>query len=612
MTYSVAGATTPKYKTWTNVTTTWGAAANLPAYANAQQSIIKASPTRNEMTAGVVNNAGVLHVFRWNGTSWSDEWSATVGTDALARFDITYEEVSGKAVVFYSHNTSTNQLAYRKYNGTSWTAEATYNTTQADVLSYVRVETRPGTNEIGLVWVDVFYNEVAAYYDGTNNVFAAQPSAALTDTANATGINTQPNIRSFDLAFEQVSRKLLICWGVGGVPDLSCISRTAGVSGVWGTKTVYTGFFEEPTDMQLKAEPGTNYIAYANLTDVGSDADAGVWDGTTWGSITNFDTTVNAALPGSKGVAVEWVQSGGQSRAVVTYDDSAAAGVDWLYFNKNTTTWSAIQTDYTGGAAISGTDDAEENLYRNPSDASQLTFLIVDSNSDLFTRKLDFDGTNLTWSATNVSGNAHDTGIAALSSWAAAFAYNRFIPGTLSVDIVDASNATVVAPSLAMSSSPSSEACQTSTGTLGTSTQKIRVTNGTTTPGWSLSIAATAGATGNWSGGIPAYDFNDSAGSPAGCGDGADADSLAGQLSVNPSVGTVTPQAACSATGITKGTSSAFNQAVVDNITLLTASASTGTGCYWDFTGVSLSQKIPLLQAAGSYSIPMTITVVAN
>ena len=240
--------------------------------------------------------------------------------------------------------------------------------------------------------------------------------------------------------------------------------------------------------------------------------------------------------------------------------------------------------------------------------------MTVDSQNDLLTKKISFDGTNLTWSSTELGGVAAEVTIPTKVGWSASFAYNAYVPpvGSLSVDVVDASGVTVASPSLSMSTLAATGSCQTSSGTLGVSAQKIRVTNTTLTPGWSLSIAATAGATSNWSSGGATYDFNDSSGSPAGCSDGADADSIAGQLSTDPSAGTIAAQAGCTTTGLTKGSASAFSQSVTDNVSLLNASASTGTDCYWDFTGITLSQKIPELQASGAYSLPMTITVVAN
>lgn len=182
--------------------------------------------------------------------------------------------------------------------------------------------------------------------------------------------------------------------------------------------------------------------------------------------------------------------------------------------------------------------------------------------------------------------------------------------GTLSVDIVDGGGSSVSSPSVAFSALSSSSSCQSGTGTLGVSSQKIRVNNSTAAPAWSVSMAATSGATSNWSSGTDSYDFNDPGSS--GCTDSGDADSLAGQLSTDPSVATNTPQGGCSTTGVTLGSASAYNQGTTDNITLISASGSAETNCYWDITGIDLLQKIPSFQATGTYSLQFTITVVAQ
>jgi hypothetical protein len=276
--------------------------------------------------------------------------------------------------------------------------------------------------------------------------------------------------------------------------------------------------------------------------------------------------------------------------------------------------WSAVQADYTGAPAPGATNVAGEiYMATNPFNIAEATYITVDGQGNLLTKKVSFDGTNLTWSSTEPGGVALETN-APKVGWSVGFAYNAYIPspGSLSVDIVDASGATVASPSVSMSSIAASGTCQTATGTLGTATQQIRVSNTTPAPGWSMSIAATAGPTANWSSGTATYDFNDGSGSPPGCGDGADADSIAGQLTPNLSGGTITPQSGCTTTGLSKGSPNAFNQGVTDNVTLLSASTSAAINCHWDFTSLLVTQTVPDLQPTGAYSLPMTITVVAN
>jgi hypothetical protein len=185
-------------------------------------------------------------------------------------------------------------------------------------------------------------------------------------------------------------------------------------------------------------------------------------------------------------------------------------------------------------------------------------------------------------------------------------------PGTLGADIVDSSGCSVSNPSVAMNANSLGFDCGTATGTLGASSQKVRITNTTGDPGWSLTIAATSGENTLWDSGSNDYDFNDSSGSPPGCSDGLDADSgEAGQLSLDPSGGTITPKSGCSASGLSLGSSASFAQGVLNSITLATASGENAT-CFWDLTGIGLSQKVPAEQPSGTYTLNMTVTVTAQ
>lgn len=185
-------------------------------------------------------------------------------------------------------------------------------------------------------------------------------------------------------------------------------------------------------------------------------------------------------------------------------------------------------------------------------------------------------------------------------------------PGVLGVDIIDGNGCSVASPNVSLSSSSTAFDCTTSVGTLGTSGQKVRLTNTTGDPGWTLAIAPTAGPTASWSNGSVNYDFNDGGGSPAGCADGADADAgLAGRLSIDPSLAAITPKSGCSSTGLALGGGASFLESALNSITLASASGENAT-CYWDITGVGLSQTIPPEQSTGTYTLDLTITVTAN
>lgn len=175
--------------------------------------------------------------------------------------------------------------------------------------------------------------------------------------------------------------------------------------------------------------------------------------------------------------------------------------------------------------------------------------------------------------------------------------------GTLSTDILDASQVTVSSPGISLSSLNVSSACQTTTGTYGSGSQRIYVDNpGASATGWVLSMAATSGNTATWTTGSQTYDFNDPTGS--GCTNG--------QLTINPSAGTTNAQSPSTTTGVTLGSSAAFNQGTTDAIELVNAGASSDDIWRGYFTGIGVSQKVPATKPAGTYTISLTQTVVAQ
>lgn len=171
--------------------------------------------------------------------------------------------------------------------------------------------------------------------------------------------------------------------------------------------------------------------------------------------------------------------------------------------------------------------------------------------------------------------------------------------GTLAVDIVNSGGASVANPSVAFSSFAFSYEGGTSSATLGTSDQKVRVSNPRNTSAWSLTLAAnSAGAT--WSdGGTNSYDYKGT--------------SETGQMTVNPSVGTVTAINAgsstrCDTTAITKGGETAFSSSQT-SVTLMSAGSGAKNNCRFDLTGVGISQAIPPAQPGGTYSLSMVLSV---
>lgn len=181
--------------------------------------------------------------------------------------------------------------------------------------------------------------------------------------------------------------------------------------------------------------------------------------------------------------------------------------------------------------------------------------------------------------------------------------------GSLSVDIVDAGGTTVASPAISMGAETFSFSTQDATGQFGTSAERIRAYNPTTTATWTVNLAASS-PTDTWTGGAGDYDFNDAGGYTD---DGAttDADAYGGQMTVNPSTGSITGVSGCATTNVSLGASDSFVQTSMNSIDIMSAAAGAATSCRWDFIGAAdnITQKLPASQAAGSYSITMVLSI---
>jgi len=193
--------------------------------------------------------------------------------------------------------------------------------------------------------------------------------------------------------------------------------------------------------------------------------------------------------------------------------------------------------------------------------------------------------------------------------------FNQTInPGSLVVDIVNGSYVSVGSPSVSLEAQAFSFACGASTGTFGTATEQLYVSNPDAADGgWTLSIGASAPSVTWTSAGTP-FDFNDA--STAGCSDGAgDDDSYAGQMTIDASGGTLAKGSCstCDTDNLSLGSSGAFVEGTTNSITLITAAASSDDIGDWTLQGVDLSQTIPGEQpAASDYSISLTLSVAAS
>ena len=229
--------------------------------------------------------------------------------------------------------------------------------------------------------------------------------------------------------------------------------------------------------------------------------------------------------------------------------------------------------------------------------AADEVLLIIDSDNDFTSGATVVSATSLTDSVAEFEGVTIDDGD--YVSFAIAL-------GELTVDVVDSSDASVSQPEFTMTALDfDTESLETS-GVFGTSNLAIYVENKTDDAEWTLSLSADADSL--WEGESYSFDFNDS----SGVSDGLDADTVGGQMTIDPSAATITASSGCTSNTITLGTESSFSEGSVDSITIATASDTTGVDCSWKITGIEMEQAIPAGQYADEYAIDLVVTVTAS
>ena len=182
--------------------------------------------------------------------------------------------------------------------------------------------------------------------------------------------------------------------------------------------------------------------------------------------------------------------------------------------------------------------------------------------------------------------------------------------GSLDIRFADTADATLTNPTTVFSAAMTGKTASTTTAKLSNnSSQQLEVANSLSTTGWSVSLAATGGPTAKWTqtGGAANYAFNST-----------NADQ--GQLSVDLSSSAFTASGstplgqACTTAGLSYGAGGAFVAGTASSsaITLATASSSSGLTCLFKLQNISLKQTIPAYQKPGTYTLPVTVTVVAQ
>jgi len=313
-------------------------------------------------------------------------WS-TAPTTAQDRFDIAYEQVSGKAILAYHREggSGTQDIAYKTYSGATWSAEQYIDDPGSAVTHYVysviKLASKRGSNQVGLVGGDLTNTHVNAWvWDGSTwgNFVAITTSAGPVTTDNA------------DIAWESSSGRLLAVAATNGVNIVSKEFTNA-----WGSAVTFqcisSGATMQYTRLKANPLPTADDMIVA-VVDSSYALNTCYWTGSSWANRNTQDISIDQYLyrafdfaweaTGSKGLLV-WSTTAGQ----ITYRTFTAPD-----------TWGSITN-----VAMGATDHTWIQVRTNPSLQAGATKILgaASENTAQSLGGIRWDGTALTVMGTN-------------------------------------------------------------------------------------------------------------------------------------------------------------------------------------------------------------------
>lgn len=409
---SVNTPTIPKYRTYDSTANTFSAQTNTLTGNTPRSFVLRTSPTKGEAIAAYVFTTGgssTLQVMCFDGSTWINEWTASVGTATPTRkFDIAYETNSGDVMVLYSRGTiNTNELAYRTKPGTTgcgtanWAATTNLDpaTTFGAVL-WVKMawDRRPTSNLITAIWADANSDLSTMVWSGT--AWGNEPPAVTENDLEVA--SSSQDVEDFDVEYESLSGDVMLVWGrqttrnnINGVRYRVCTGGTSNCT--WGLVSAPPTFTDDATNLDISAnpDPNSNEIVFAAIGNQQSDLQVGYWCGTGWNNVGGANKDISSQIPsaGSKLVTTGWLISGTTTRAIVVYNDSGTTGVNYITFTSaastpctSAPTWSA--TNVFTPIPVFANPQKYYDIQMDPQNKDTLMLTLSDNASDLFTKRL--------------------------------------------------------------------------------------------------------------------------------------------------------------------------------------------------------------------------------
>ncbi|MBP6881035.1 MAG: DUF2341 domain-containing protein [Candidatus Pacebacteria bacterium] len=309
--YGEGVGTTPRYRIWNG--SAWGSEQSAQDVGGVIQWVrTKAATTRDEYVLGIHDGNNDVNVQVYDGVAdtWGDllEVTATANDTTRRAFDVSYETLSGDALVVYCSGTN---AAYRVWNGTSWVGPTTITTASANNCNYIALASDPVSDEIIMVTRDTA--------GGSPDYEALVWNGSSWGNSTTLGDMNDTNNEGIAVEYEESGNQAIVAVSNAGGNNFlwtswngtewsSSLTQGLGDNYQWGT---------------LKADVGSDNMA---LCYIDTDDDIGIvrWNGESWATNQEFETTGNADT--GRAVSCEFETTTGRDGYImIPYSDDTNA-----------------------------------------------------------------------------------------------------------------------------------------------------------------------------------------------------------------------------------------------------------------------------------------------
>ena len=362
--YDTNDGDTPRYKIWNG--SEWGDenSANDVGGNNKHWHILESSRTRDEIIFATQDDSKDINVQVWNGSEWGAvlELSTNSEYKDQRNVDIAYETDSDRAIIAYLSNSDDTLPRYRIWDGTSWSSE------YADVqevspyghdIRWIELVSRPNSNEILMITMNNYWDLYVQVWDGSEwsdlNYLEDNPETV--------------SYQNFDAVCEQVAPyDCMVAWsdGSSNQPRYKIWDGTGWSSESSGNSVGSSNIYW----VELAADPSSDDIALGTL-DSGKDLNVQIWDGSSFGSNTQLDSSCET----NSRKGFDLVYETNSSQLMVAYGDRNDDSPDYYIYDGS---WSSKQSSLDIGG-----DQNWVDLYRNPNTDEIMMICSDNQNNDL-------------------------------------------------------------------------------------------------------------------------------------------------------------------------------------------------------------------------------------